>query len=185
MPEVTVEPPTYERLKQHAVPFETPEGVILRALDALDALKAWPEPTDPGGPSIPKPEEEILFDPFALPDLTYTTVRDASINGEPIRRPKWNPLLEAMLIRIIKGHNANFQKLTRLCPANIVKGRKADDGFTHLPEIDISVQGQSAHKTCEAIVATAQGLGISFDIGFKWRLNERAAYPGQWGRIRS
>ena len=37
---------------------------------------------------------------------------------------------------------------------------------------------------CRAVIAAAQALGISLDIGFMWRLKENAAYPGKRGRIR-
>ena len=33
-----------------------------------------------------------------------------------------------------------FEKLQQLCPVNMVRGRKDDEVFSYLPEIDISVQ---------------------------------------------
>lgn len=61
----------------------------------------------------------------------------------------------------------------------MVKGRKEDEGYGYLPEIDISVQGQDANAACRAIVMAAQGLGIGLDVGFMWRPKESAAYPGE------
>lgn len=48
----------------------------------------------------------------------------------------------------------------------MVKGRKDDEGYSHLADIDISVQGQDANSACRAIVVAAQGLGIGLDLVF-------------------
>jgi hypothetical protein len=65
----------------------------------------------------------------------------------------------------------------------MVKGRKVDEGYNHLPEIGISVQGQDANAACRAVVMASQGLGIALDISFMWRLKPGAAYPGERARL--
>jgi hypothetical protein len=178
MPEITVQQATYERLERHAKAFvDTPDTVILRALDALDELAG----TD-GDRNGPAAGAERRIDPRTLPNLTHTKVLDASIDGEPVARPNWNLLQEEMLRRAMK-RVGSFEKLRRLCTVNMVEGRKEDEGYSYLPDIDISVQGQDANAACRAAVTAAQGLGVALEIGFMWRLKEAAAHPGERARI--
>jgi hypothetical protein len=76
-----------------------------------------------------------------------------------------------------------LERLQQLCPVNMVKGRKVGEGFSYLPEIDISVQGQDAIGACRSLVTAAQALGIALDIGFMWRHKEGAAHPGEIARV--
>jgi len=179
MPDISLSQPAFERLQRHAKPFvDTPESVILRALDALEQGTAPPLPVEGAGGS---PERQI--DTHALPRLTHSKLLDAAIEGERLIKPNWNSLLDEMLRRAMK-RVGNFDELHRICPVNMVTGRKEDEGYSYLAEIDISVQGQDANGACRAVVTAAQALGMSLDIGFMWRLKETAAYPGERGRIR-
>lgn len=178
MPEITIQQSTYERLQQHAKAFvDTPDTVILRALDALDQLGGQ-TPAANGR----APDTERRIDPRALPRLTHTKVLDAAIDGRPLTKPNWNLLLDDMIRHAMK-RTGSFEKLQRLCPVNMVRGRKEDEGYGYLPDIDVSVQGQDANAACRAVITAAQGLGIPLEIGFMWRPKEGAAYPGERARI--
>ncbi|WP_375567600.1 T4SS efffector SepA family protein [Oceaniradius stylonematis] len=179
MPDISLSQSAFERLQRHAKPFvDTPESVILRALDALELSAGQPLPEESADGS-----SELQVDARALPRLTHTKVLDAAIDGEPLAKPNWNSLLDEMLRRAMK-RVGSFEELHRTCPVNMVKGRKEDEGYGYLPEIDISVQGQDANGACRAVVTAAQALGMSLDLGFMWRLKETAAHPGERGRIR-
>ena len=181
MVNITVEEATLERLRSHARPFVdvSPDAVINRALDALDqqgsvaasARSTWKD-------------SERRIDPQRLPDLTHTKVLDATIGGVVVARPKWNHLRDRMVVKLANKFAGNFDELNRLCPANMVQGRKRDEGYRYLSEIGVSVQGQPANGAGLAIVTAAQRLGIALDIGFMWRNTERAAHPGDRARIR-
>lgn len=179
MSEITIQQSTFERLQGHAKPLlDTSDTVIIRALDALDQIGV--EHALDTGRGM---EKERQIDARALPNLTHTKVLDARIEGVPIMKPNWNRLLEEVL-RQAKKRAGNFENLRQLCPLNMVEGRKEDEGFSYLAEIDISFQGQDANGACRAIVMAAQGLGMALDISFMWRLKEAAAYPGERARVR-
>ena len=144
--------------------------------DALEETAA-----EAGGDG-PGTDTERQIDPRMLPNLTHTKVLDASIGGQRITKPNWNLLLDEMLRCAVKRVGA-FEKLQQLCPVNMVKGRKDDEGFDYLPDIDLSVQGQDSNGACRAVVMAAQGLGIALDIGFMWRHKENAAHPGERARL--
>lgn len=178
MPDISLSQTAFERLQSHAKPFvDTPEAVILRALDALEQRTGQPLLGENADRS-----SERQIDARALPNLTHTKLLDAVIDRERLTKPNWNSLLNEMLRRAME-RVTSFEELHRICPVNMVKGRKEDEGYGYLPEIDISVQGQDANGACRAVVTAAQALGMSLDIGFMWRLKQSAAYPGDRGRI--
>ena len=177
MPDITIEQATFERLQRHAQPLvDTVDAVVNRALDAMErGVRRQPDER------FPVVEHEV--DPDRLPDVTHTKVLAARLAGTDIERPNWNRLLHRVLV-LSMGQVANLNELRQLCPANMVCGSKIDEGYTHLREIDISVQGLSANEACAALTATAGALGIEFDVAFMWRAKEGAAHPGERARLR-
>jgi hypothetical protein len=174
MPQITIQQATFERLQRHAEPFiDSPDSVITRALDALERKASA---------RVDATNTERLVDPRALPKLTHTKVLEASIEGRQIAKANWNLLLEQTLLQAMK-RVGSFERLRQACPVNMVTGRKEDEGYSYLREIDVSVQGQDANGACRAIVMAAQELGIAIDIEFMWRLKEASAHPGKRGRI--
>ena len=117
-----------------------------------------------------------------VPNLKHTKVLDAFIDGDTIAKANWNSVLEQMLIRAIKLVGT-FDKLRQLFPVNLVKGRKEDEGYRYLSDINVSVQGQDANAAGGGIVTAAQGLGTALEVGFMWRHKEGAAHPGERARI--
>ena len=173
MPDITIEQATFERLQRHAQPLiDTVDAVVNRALDAME-MGVWKQP-DEGF----RPDE-----PDRLPDVTHTKVLAARLEAADVERPNWNRLLHRVLI-LSMDKVADLNGLRRLCPVNMVSGRKSDEGYTHLPEIDISVQGLSANEACAALTVTARALGIGLEVAFMWRAKDGAAYPGERGRLR-
>lgn len=178
MPDVSLQISTFERLQGHAKPLiDTIDSVINRALDVLEKC-APPAAISPAYPNA----QEQRIDPRKLPKLTHTKVLDAAIAGTSITRPNWNLLLEEMLQLAMK-RVATFDKLQKLCPVNMVNGRKEDEGYHYLPDLDISVQGQDSNGACRAVVTVVQALDIALEIGFMWRHKEGAAFPGERARI--
>ena len=175
MVDITIERTTFERLQRHAQPLvDTPDAVVNRALDALEGHIGEPSSED-----VVEVDREV--DPRRLPD--HTKVLAARLGGEEIERPNWNRVLERAVVRAMRSAGS-FAKLDRMCPANLVRGRKIDDGYHHLSEIDVSIQGLSANEACNALIETAQQSGMGLEITFRWRAKERAAYPTQTALLR-
>ena len=167
-PDLTIEKTTFERLQRHAQPLvDTVDAVVNRALDALET-DAWTQP-DEGSLAVVR-----AVDPDRLPDLTHTKVLAARLGPEDIEKPNWNRLLHRVLVPS-KGQVAGLDELRRVCPANMVRGTKTDEGYHHVREIGISVQGLSANEACAALTAT--GLG-----GWGSRLTSRSCGARRKGR---
>ena len=179
MKNVSMEDPTFERLQSHAKPLvDTIDSVISRALDVLEQ-SASPAAVTP----IDGNAQERTIDPRRLPRLTHTKVLDASIAGTSITRPNWNRLVYEML-RLAMKRVGSFDELQKLCPVNMVRGRKEDEGYKYFSDIEMSVQGQEANGACRALVTLAEALGIALEIVFMWRQKEGADSPGARAHIR-
>ncbi len=175
---ITIDQATFERLEKYAKAFvDTPDTVINRALDALDRLAGALVPTN-GYSAV----SERRINPWQLPDLTHAKVLDATVAGTAIARPNWNLLMKEM-VRLAIKRVGTVHELLRLYPINVVGGRKQDEGYSYLPDINVSVQGQASNTACRAVVTIAQGLDIALDISLMWRPKESAAHPGERARL--
>jgi hypothetical protein len=172
MPEVTMRDSTFARLQRHARPLvDDIDAVVNRAIDALEQSAGSSQPENEAASVA-----ERRIDPRALPNL------DADVEGQRIAKSNWNVLLQDMLPRAMKRVH-DIGKLRQVCPVNMVKGRKTDEGYTYLSNIAVSVQGQDANSACRAVVTAAQSLGIALNVAFMWRHKEGASYPGERARL--
>ena len=178
MLKIEIEQTTFKRLQRHAQPFvDTPDMVLNRVLDAVEHLER------PNGPTVSPLETPVRpVDLQALPDLKHTKVLQASLAGKGVVKPNWNLLLERVLILAMK-QLGSLDRLTRICPANMVQGCKTDEGYRHLSEVDISFQGTSSNDACKALVAVTQSLRIGLEITFMWYPKEKASFPGERGLL--
>ena len=181
MQKVTLEQATFERLQLHAKPLvDTIDTVVNRALDALERDIPIP-PSQPLRQPAMVPERE--FDWRTPPDVSHTRLSDAVLQGQRIDRPNWILLLKQMLMLAME-RVSDFDAVRSICPVNMVRGRKDDEGYRYLSDIDLSFQGASANDSLRALVTVARGLGVEFEIGFSWRQKENAAYPGEKARLK-
>ena len=176
MREITVKQSTFKRLQVHAKPLvDTTDTVINRALDALELQES-----DSG-----EEECEVVthrVDPQILPNLTHTTILEASLSQQSVKKPNWSKFFDNLLITAM-GQVNDFSKIRKICSINMVQGRRRDAGYHYVAEIDISVQGMNANSTCRAIVDIAQDFNIGLKIIFMWRCKEGAIYPGEKGKL--
>ena len=77
----------------------------------------------------------------------------------------------------------DFLEFLQICPVRMAKGRKEDEGFRYLSDLNVSIQGQDSNDACRAIATVAQSLNLAVEIIFMWRLKEGAIYPGEKGRL--
>lgn len=171
---------TFRRLQHHARPFEdTPDTVVTRALDALERLDGESRPPTNGSRDLP---DDRRIDPHDLPNMAHTKVLEARLDGAPLDTLKWNALYRQMLL-LAHDRFSDFNELRAFWPGNIVTGTKNDDGYQHLPEIDVSLQGTHANAVVKALVEVASHFGIEMDIRFMWRNKPAAAFPGESARL--
>jgi len=180
VPSINVSQEVFERLQRHAKPFvDSPETVITKALDALE------KPAQRVDPLVPDEKVNSLPEFGALdpPNLTFTKVVAASLNGVAIKPANWNRLLDAAVIHAA-AQIGDFNKLRRIAAINIATGEKTDEGYHHLPEAGVSVQGQDANGAWRSVMFIAQNLKCSVEVSFIWRNKDGAEYPGKTGTMK-
>lgn len=173
-------PETIARLQKHAKPFtDTVDTVVNRILDVYEATGAQIDDSE-----IVTGGTINAFDPSAPPNLTHTKVLSAHFNRVKLPREdtNWNGLLNEA-IRVARNHAKSDDELRRVLLANFITGKKEDEGYRYLADINLSVQGQDANSAWKATFNIARLLKIPFEIIFTWRLKPEASHPGVIGRF--
>jgi hypothetical protein len=100
-----------------------------------------------------------------------------------VKPNNWKRLLETALISAHKKIG-DFEKVRQLAGVNMVQGKKEDEGYHFLSEVNFSVQGQDANAAWRAAVFVAQNLRVPVEVSFLWRNKEGAEHPGKPGTMR-
>ena len=188
MPQIEISDTSLALLKRHAEPLvDTCDTVILKFGQVFEASLSDGQngvPPTPAPTPIAVPESTTTIYPAnSPPDLTYTKVLLAKLNGSTVgNRVNWNGILKQM-IQTAKARAKNEDDLRRFISVNFVVGRKEDDGYEYLATADLSVQGQDTNAAWKGIVHLSQQLRIPVDVVFLWRHKAKAAFPGKTGRL--
>jgi hypothetical protein len=166
----TFTPSLFARLQSHAAPFvDTIDDVIGRALDALEAAKGEAIATDSGVTRV--------FNPAAMPSLTYTTAKKLSLNGAPIiKEVYWNTLMNET-IRAVGKQGLSPQLILGMMKVPAKAGEFDGPGYKFIKEAGISVQGQNANRAWQQTYAIADALGFTVEAEWVWQDNEKAHLP--------
>jgi hypothetical protein len=174
-PTVQFTPATFARLQKFAEPLvDDIESVVNRLADFYEGGSG------PSGPSGSAKD----FSGGPVPNLTHTKMLEAEVASQVLPKSKgnWNGLLDAMILKAAEKLN-DIEALKGLVIINYVVGEKADQGYRFLPAAGISVQGQDANSAWKAISHIAKSLRIQAQALFVWYDNEKAAHPGQTGKL--
>ncbi len=173
MPAVELTSSTFTRLQKHAEPFiDTPDSIVNRALDALEKNLL------PGSAATSVGQ----FDPASPPNLTHTRPKSIVVEHKkfPPELTYWNNLL-THLVRRAADMGKTPDQIKKLVAVNAVVGSKTINGYKHIPEAGISVQGQDADGAWKAIYSLATGLALPLEVEFYWYDKPEAAKPGASG----
>ena len=180
MPQIAIADATLVRLQKHAVPLvDTFDTVINRIFDAYENQDRKGADAALATPS----DKTRTFEPNSPPDLTHTKVISAKLDGSPLARGvNWNGLLKRAVR--LAAHRANTaEDLKRFVIVNFAPGKREGDGYEYLPDADVSVQGQDANNAWRGIFHLARQLNVPVEVVFLWRHKDKAAFPGETGRL--
>ncbi|UHS56025.1 T4SS efffector SepA family protein [Agrobacterium vaccinii] len=175
MMQISLQDEVFERLKGLAEPFvDTPESVIVRLIDAYTA--SYEAAADEG---------YKVFDPHAPPNLGFTTVISATINGKMLKRTDtyWNNILIVM-IKHLAAKGLNPEEVASCITSNTKIGEVTNNGYKYIPEAGISVQGLDANTAWRTIERLAMVDGQSVDVKFRWQHKEGLENAGVIGAFR-
>lgn len=173
-PQITLETSTIERLKTFAEPLvDTFDTVVNRAIDALQAAKA----------ALPNEDGVSSFNPASPPDLSFTTVKRIKFNGEylPASEAWWNTFLFKLVREAAK--TMKVEELSGVLFINHEMGLKQTNGYKHLPDVGVSIQGQDANSAWKQSYELLKTLKAPAEIDFTWQDNVKAAHPNKRGKF--
>lgn len=174
-PQVNIAPATFTRVQKFAEPLvDDLDSVLNKIMDIAEGKLNTPTPT----------ANVKDFSSGNAPNLTFTKLLSAEVGGKVLGKSEttWNHLL----IEVIKQAAAKLNDvnaLKRLIIVNSVVGKKEENGYRHIPEAGVSVQGQDAIGAWKAVSHILKSMHIPGEVVFVWHDNEKAAYPNQTGKL--
>lgn len=179
MPIVTLSDSTFAKLKALAEPFtDTPESVVLALAEAELSRRG----IRANGNSMhqPKSPEVLSINPDSHVNLTHTRLLSATVDRQPLHRPKWNELREHLHVQALR-RLGSFDALRAASSANLRSGRYEEDGYRYVPNGDFSIQGVDANHAWDHSLGLARRIEVAVEVMVEWRDKEGAALPGKRG----
>lgn len=154
---------TADRIRKHDINLVGADDVINRAIDALEKNNVR--------------KSQVT----KKPDLRYARIVSAKINGNALDGKDWRTVLVHMLR--LAGESKSPQKIKEIFSIvpkikqgtvqRIILGRRVDDVYNYIEEIDASIAPLRASQYGEAIEKIAKLFGFTVDIHY------RANSPGR------
>ena len=161
MQTISVSDPLFARLQKHAIPFlDTPETVITRAVDALEAGRRT-------AVSAVEGDGRRDFQPGRPPNLAfYNSNKNCSRReGSREERYYWNNLMVAC-VRKAAEDGVIPSELSALMVIPHAIGRKEGGGYFFIEDAGVSVQGQSANGAWKQVYRIVSAKKYSLDVEF-------------------
>lgn len=116
----------------------------------------------------------------SAPSLAFTKPLAAFIDGKRIPNPRWSSILLAI---IAQGKTKGYEGKRLVNQLNIPAkmGSYEEEGYKYYPDLEISVQGQSASDAWSEIDRLSKAWSVRVKVEFWWRRNPKAQYPGKTG----
>jgi hypothetical protein len=177
MPQINVSSNIFDQLKELAEPFvDTPETVISRLIDHYHKSNGDSKPSKTKSGDM---NHSMHYPAEAPPELKFTRVLSITLDGQKLGKQVlyWNALLYEVVKRASQKLPAD--KLRQAIVVNFVEGEKSDNGYRHIPEAGISIQGQDSNYAWKATAQLIKASGMNVHLVFQWEEKDQAAHPGQ------
>lgn len=163
--QIEISDATYAKIMGALGPEDTAGSFIAKTVNSYLNAEIEPKVSAP---------QSLKFSGTHVPDLTFTKITNATINGTPISKNNWATLT----YEILKHAKQSGLNLLSFNSLRIVEGKNEDNGFWFAEELGISMQGQSANDAWRAIVEIADKSSARIEVQFCWRDTPKAAHPG-------
>lgn len=121
----------------------------------------------------------------STPGLSFTRVLDASVSGETLGKANWSNVLLKVITATKKKNAMDAKTLSQELQIPSKPYDYNSEGYKYQPELNISIQGQSAQDAWKEIHRLAEKHHIAAEVRFQWRENDKAQYPGRIGVLRA
>ncbi len=179
MPSIEISKTDFQRLQKIAVPLiDTPRSIMTKLLDTYEEAHSARS-----GNTVPSSQANMeRYGAGDLPPLTHTKLMAAQFDNIAPIKTSWDALVQLALTSVIEIFQG-AKELHRLSGANVVDGKKQDDGYKYLSPNNFSYQGVSAEDAAKIVARCAKALGCSASFEFEWRNKDTAYKPGQRGIV--
>lgn len=123
-----------------------------------------------------------IYRHFPEDSVAFTKPFEAQVGKLVVQKPNWSNILLAT-IRELSGLGFVGKQLEALLKVPSRAQPYQKEGFRYYADLKLSIQGQSAPDACEEICRIALQHGIALRVGFEWRENDKAIFPGKSARI--
>ena len=158
-------------------PSETIDRIVREAMEQLGIE----HDDETEGAAVASTDSVLLFE--AAPSLTFTKPLKATINDKIVKNPNWASILHVVIAQV-KAKGFEGEKLVRELGVPSKAASYDEDGYRYVPDLAISVQGQSAADAWKEVDRLARKWRIPVNVEFVWRQNPKAQHPGKVGRLR-
>jgi hypothetical protein len=170
-------------LRELAVPFDDTVDTVIERLVRFYREHCHEDARAPASAPKAMPAGVLNLNPESPPDLRHTRIVKAVFGTHDLRGANWNEVVRKVIEVAYVAADGDFGKLRRMTNANIVEGHKADEGYTPLSDLGISVQGVAANDAFRIVRELSKKLSVPLHIIFEWRDKEGATHPGEAGQF--
>ena len=171
----------YERLESLARGFDTPGNVIEELLEFYEKHHT-PVPSHvKSTPKIVTPQVPVkILNPDNPGNLSHTRILEGWFGNERVKN--WMQRIY-VAHKYASGYYGNFEALRKATQSNIVKGSLSESGYHEYSDIGISIQGENSNNSWRNALHLAREINSHIEVVLQWRNNDKAAYPGQKGKL--
>lgn len=178
MPIIEISEGDFRRMQRLAEPLvDTPTTLVTKLLDVYEVSQKQSKLV-----GNTKRESENIFSFDAPPPLVHVKFLSGVIGTHSPERATWDSMV-ALCLKLVRQSISDIGTLNATIDLNVVKGKKVDEGYKFLPELDLSYQGVSAQHAASVIGKTARFLREGAFVDFVWREKDGAYAPGKYGAL--
>ncbi|GGO58333.1 hypothetical protein SAMN05444398_11290 [Roseovarius pacificus] len=191
MPVIRINDATFADLKSVATwlgtetPSQTVDYLVREKMDLLGLERddVQEEVAHRDSPNLPSAEGALEF--RSAPGLSFTRMLEASVDGQPQAKANWSAVLLEVITSTKKKTGMDATALSHELQVPSKPYEYASEGYKFLPDLGISIQGQSAQDAWKEIKRLADKHRVAVTVRFQWRENDKAQHPGRIGILRA
>lgn len=191
MPVIRINDATFADLKSVATwlgtetPSQTVDCLVREKMDLLGLERddVQEEVAHRDSPNSPSAEGALEF--RSAPGLSFTRMLEASVDGQPQAKANWSAVLLEVITSTKKKTGMDATALSHELQVPTKPYEYASEGYKFLPDLGVSIQGQSAQDAWKEIKRLADKHRVAVTVRFQWRENEKAQHPGRIGILRA
>ena len=125
-----------------------------------------------------------------LPNLAFTKILNAKVDGMEIQKPNWRKILITVL-EIAFNKGATVTTINNSCDLSLIPRRfdstvsqDINVGYKYLQSLDLTLPPIDSNYACLGLSKIAQNYKIKIEINFMWYPNKNVKSTGKKAIIR-